>query len=87
MGYYWCGIPQMLSTACGTTVIPIHCVVTAPVICLFNSPAMCSCIVHMSGYMLCVSCAAVGSEVVTGGTTELHDVPILGLYQTPKDGS
>ncbi|CAI8016901.1 Membrane-bound transcription factor site-1 protease [Geodia barretti] len=27
-----------------------------------------------------------GSEVVNGGTTELQDVPILGLYQTPNDG-
>ena len=40
-------------------------------------------------YMYCVYTRSVmyaGSEVVTGGTTQLHDVPILGLYQTPNDG-
>ena len=29
---------------------------------------------------------AAGSEVVTGGTTQLHDVPILGIYKTANEG-
>ena len=34
----------------------------------------------------CATYIHAGSEVVNGGTTELQDVPILGLYQTPNDG-
>ena len=42
---------------------------------------------HMYFHVLCgYSVLHAGSEVVTGGTTQLHDVPILGLYQTPNDG-
>jgi membrane-bound transcription factor site-1 protease len=38
------------------------------------------------GFLLARDLNDQGSEVVNGGTTELQDVPILGLYQTPNDG-
>ena len=33
-----------------------------------------------------IQCTHAGSEVVTGGSTLLHDVPVLGFYQTPSEG-
>lgn len=39
------------------------------------------------GQPLSVSWCAAGSEVVNGGTTQLQDVPILGIYQTPNEGT
>ena len=44
-------------------------------------------------YVSCVNvsvngilCDWLGSEVVNGGTSQLQDVPILGIYQTPNGG-
>ena len=34
----------------------------------------------------CTNSIYPGSEVVTGGSTLLHDVPVLGFYQTPSEG-
>ena len=33
-----------------------------------------------------ILCDLLGSEVVNGGTSQLQDVPILGIYQTPNGG-
>ena len=44
--------------------------------------------VDLHKFSICRSVSHIntGSEVVTGGTTQLHDVPILGIYQTANEG-
>ena len=44
------------------------------------------CIYTNSIQIVLIQCTHAGSEVVTGGSTLLHDVPVLGFYQTPSEG-